>query len=153
MTVHSQRKKHVLILLLIVFYVFIFFLGIHIGRSITYRKQEAILYAPEPDSCVLCELEYPCHAPCLLNLSTGELLEMRVYDPALSITGKLNIVEDGTAEITFGDCADLLRDTSSKTCTALIFSEKGYMNPEYFCSDCRWLLGSASMKGFIILAV
>jgi len=36
---------------------------------------------PEPEQCALCELAHRCHAPALMNLATGEILEMRVYEP------------------------------------------------------------------------
>ena len=43
---------------------------------------------PEPEQCSLCA-GLPCHAPCIINLSTGEMLELAVYEPHPFIAGEL----------------------------------------------------------------
>ena len=52
------------------------------GRAVYLNRQ--------PDECVLCGSgdREVYHAPVIVNLSTGEVSEMRVYDP--SMTGRNN---------------------------------------------------------------
>ena len=39
-----------------------------------------LLPAPNPKRCAICD-SIPYHAPCLVNLATGEVGELTVYEP------------------------------------------------------------------------
>ena len=43
---------------------------------------------PEPDRCAICA-DLPRHAPCIVNLSTGELLELDMYEPHPTLVAEI----------------------------------------------------------------
>ena len=49
----------------------------------------AILPAPEPERCAICDC-IPFHAPALVNLETGEVGELEVYEPHPFKVAELN---------------------------------------------------------------
>ena len=54
----------------------------------------AILPAPEPERCAICD-SIPFHAPALVNLATGEVGELAVYDPHPFKVAELNEYQQG----------------------------------------------------------
>ena len=44
--------------------------------------------APEPDRCSVCDY-IPSHAPCLVNLNTGEVGEIALYEPHRTLVGEI----------------------------------------------------------------
>ena len=63
------------------------------------------MIAPEPEECVVCDnLQGPrFHAPCLLELSTGELTELEIYEPCHRYSGELAPDQDMDYNVmTFG---------------------------------------------------
>lgn len=44
--------------------------------------------APEPDRCSVCDY-IPSHAPCLVNLNTGEVGEIALYEPHHTLVGEI----------------------------------------------------------------
>lgn len=104
-----------------------------------------------PKECVLCT-EPPHHAPCLLNLSTGELGELTVYDPHPA-DGKMISEDQMTGTFSFLHCAGLTgyRDTSCNLCHFDIPVEADKYNPARFCSDCRSLLASYKEHTYVLV--
>lgn len=49
----------------------------------------------EPAHCPLCE-SIKCHAPCLVNLSTGEVSELALYQPHPTLVGEVVPVQDSS---------------------------------------------------------
>ena len=101
-----------------------------------------------PKECVLCT-EPPHHAPCLLNLATGEMGELTVYDTH----GKLLSEEQMTGTFSYLHCAELTgyRDTACELCHFDIPVDADKYNPAHFCSDCRKLLASYKNQAFVIV--
>lgn len=101
--------------------------------------------------CVLCT-EPPHHAPCLLNLATGEMGELTVYDshPA---DGKMLSDEQMTGTFSFLYCAGLTgyRDTACELCHFDIPVNIDKYNPFHFCNDCRSLLASYKNHAFVLV--
>ena len=54
----------------------------------------AILPASEPERCAICD-SIPMHAPALINLATGEVGELAVYDPHPFKVAELNEYQQG----------------------------------------------------------
>ena len=54
----------------------------------------AILPAPESERCAICD-SIPFHAPALVNLETGEVGELEVYEPHLFKVAELNEYQQG----------------------------------------------------------
>lgn len=151
-TIKRSAKKFVYF-----FWLFAFMLtGCCIGYIYEYRHaatlQELLLAAP-PDACVLCDLEIPYHGPCLVNLATGDVVELRVYDPILSLSGQINLEESGTIELWTEKGVTLLRDTTNKTCTAHLNESNGRIDGTHFCYQCRGLISAVSTTGYVIADV
>lgn len=86
--------------------------------------------------CCLCN-STPCHAPALVNLSTGEILELAVYDNDPFRPGEL-AEEQRTGYFTFvkGAGASGYRD-GGKYVKVTVQSSKVCTNNRYFCKSCR----------------
>ena len=56
--------------------------------------------APEPDRCSLCD-HIPSHAPCLVNLNTGEVGEIALYEPHHTLVGE---IEKSSEVVTLALC-------------------------------------------------
>ena len=90
-----RKSKWLQNVLLCIGGVFLFLAGIGLGwircRQTETAFWENILIAPEPEECVVCDnLQGPrFHAPCLLELSTGELTELEIYESCHRYSGEL----------------------------------------------------------------
>ncbi len=139
-----------------------FGLGWHLGANGTDKKAyaavwEAISTISEPEQCALCGngegMRY--HAPCLVDLSTGEVGELTVYTPHRRLVGEIAPEEaQQTGTFNFFSCASLhgVRDTCNHTCQMTIpLEEMGMMNPGCFCRKCRELLAGAGIEGYILV--
>lgn len=106
--------------------------------------------SPEPKQCSLCA-NLPCHAPCIINLSTGEMLELAVYEPHPFILGEL-------AEEQLGGTFSFIRGAGIKgyklsaesiTITVPMAAEK--MEKKHFCKSCRERLASCAAQGYALV--
>ncbi len=136
-----------------------FGLGRRFGANDTDKKAyaavwEAVSTLPEPERCALCSEGIRYHAPCLINLSTGEMDELTVYQPNPAHPGEITPMEQQpTGTFNFQPCAGLMgaRDTCSHTCTVMLPEETGLMNPALFCSECRKLLAGVWLDGYAVV--
>lgn len=80
---------------------------------------------PEPETCALCG-GFRYHAPCLVRLDTGEVGELRVYDPDPTQQGEISDRQQ-TGTFSFLHCAGLLgtRDTCSHTSSVDLTEKAG----------------------------
>lgn len=114
---------------------------------------QTIFLTPEPDLCALCGYgggpRY--HAPCFVNLSTGEVGEMRVYDPDPVRVWEVSGVQQ-TGTFSMLRCAGVTtaRNTDAHTCTAELPRKADELIPAYFCRDCRGRIAEVSRRGFIL---
>ena len=109
----------------------------------------------QPDECALCGsgARERYHAPVILNLSTGQKNEMRVYDTDLP-NSDLEIAQiQTTGTFSFASCAGLTgrRDTCSHTCTVDVPFETGSMKQSLFCTSCRNLLQDYKKQGYVLV--
>lgn len=93
------------------------------------------LHVPESERCNLC-VSFPCHAPCILKLSSGELVELEIYDPHPYKVAEIADEQPG-GYFSFICSAGL--DGHMVTAEYLTATSES-MNKEYFCSSCRNLL-------------
>lgn len=130
-----------------------FFFGSFLRRS-EAQFWRSMFFVPEPELCSLCGYgeALPYHAPCLVNLTTGEVGELRVYEPNHYRAGEL-AEEQQTGYMTICYCAGIhgIIDASAHTCFASIPDTSQQMAPAYFCRDCRALLAEVSCEGYILL--
>lgn len=110
----------------------------------------AILPAPEPERCAICD-SIPFHAPCLVNLATGEAGELTVYDPHPFNAGELWEYQQG-GTFSFLSVAGLTgyRDTARWEAHVSIPLKQNEYEERYFCYACRDLLRPFSRSGFVL---
>lgn len=136
-----------------------FSLGWHAGLNAADRNAyaalwEAITDLPDPEQCALCGEGGQYHAPCLMNLSTGQMGELQVYAYGPTGQSKLDPREaqlSGT--LSFLRCAGLtaIRDNDLHTCQVILPGERELMDPAHFCKKCRQLLAGAGLEGYAVL--
>ena len=85
--------------------------------------------------CSLCD-SFPRHAPCILKLSSGELVELEIYDPH---PNKVAEIADEQPSGYFSFICSAGLDGHMVTAEYLTATSES-MNKEYFCSSCRNLL-------------
>lgn len=108
-----------------------------------------ILPVPEPDQCALCD-SAPCHAPCLVNLSTGEVGELTVYEPHPFKAGELwEYQQGGTFRFLTVAGVTGYRDTARWESHISIPIEQNEYEEKYFCKSCRDKLQPFSQTGFV----
>ncbi len=137
----------------------VFVLGWHAGINATNRNAYAALWKamidlPDPKQCALCSEGMRYHAPCLIDLSTGQMGEMKVYTDHPSHQGELAPKEkQQRGTFNFQPCGGLMgiRDTCTHTCKVTIPAERELMNPAHFCKECRQLLARAGLEGYVIV--
>ena len=103
---------------------------------------------PEPKECALCDA-FPRHAPCLVNLNTGELYEPVIYQPHHTKVAELAEEQRGgyMSLVHFGDISGILLGAyrvELKSPEKLTGIQNGL-----FCNSCRKLLKENSCKGYI----
>ena len=73
---------------------FLFCAGLHIGNEMCYKTEvefwKGMVTIQEPESCAICSNSRgpTFHAPCLLDLSTGNLVELAIYEPSCRYPGQ-----------------------------------------------------------------
>ena len=102
----------------------------------------------EPERCPLCNF-IKSHAPCLVNVETGEIEEMTLYTPHYTLVGE--IAEEQT-DSTFS-FVDIVGCRGTRLSSPYIMeldvpSTGAPITKRNFCRDCRSLL--AGRKGYVI---
>ena len=109
----------------------------------------ASLDVPEPERCSMCD-DLSRHAPCIINLSTGEKLELEIYEPHPFLVGEI-------AEEQLGGYFSLVRGIGIEGYTVgaeftvvsvPVKSDK--MDQKYFCNSCRELLADERKNGYVL---
>lgn len=111
---------------------------------------------PEPEICALCGngngISY--HAPVVVNLSTGESGELRVYDPDPYHRNEI-AEEQSTGTFSFLNVAGIMgyRDTCDHSSHVTLPKKREWMliDPSYFCCDCRTLLADTATAGYTLV--
>ena len=104
---------------------------------------------PEPEECTLCDA-FPRHAPCLVDLNTGELRELEIYQPHHTKVAELSDEQYGgyMSLVQFGDISGILLGADRVKLEAPIKSTG--MQDSLFCNDCRKLLKDNNCQGYIL---
>lgn len=109
-----------------------------------------MLPVPEPERCSLCD-NLSCHAPCIVNLSTGELVELAIYEPHPYKVGEIAYEQPG-GYFSFVCGAGLDGHmVAAEYLTATIPIRSESINKEYFCNSCRSLLNNYKRCGYILV--
>ena len=107
--------------------------------------------APEPELCALHDLAGLYHAPVLMNLATGEIVEMRVYEPNPTRPWEIS-AHQRTGYFYLYRGAGLSGYTNGGLSSHVDLPQVGEaMNNELFCRKCRLMLSMADGKGYALL--
>ena len=106
--------------------------------------------APEPERCSVCDY-IPSHAPCLVNLNTGEVGEIALYEPHYTLVGEIAEEQRG-GYFRFMSVAGLQGYLDACVPEAHVTVSDGVEKYEekYFCSTCRELLEPYAQCGFVL---
>lgn len=106
--------------------------------------------APEPEQCSMCD-DLSRHALCIINLSSGEKLELDIYEPHPFLVGEI-------AEEQLGGYFSFIRGAGIEgykvaaeyiVISVPVKSEK--MDQQYFCNTCRDRLASNAKSGYVLV--
>ena len=110
---------------------------------------------PEPECCAVCEdgngNRY--HAPVLVNLSTGTMRELEIYnrDPRRTWESAEEQRWDDWVFTFIDGNATMSWSSVDHTNIAHIGDDLGKLNPALFCHDCRALLAETASEGYVLL--
>lgn len=103
----------------------------------------------EPEMCALCD-NPPCHAPCIINLSTGEILGLSVYELHPFTAGEL-AEEQPTEYFCFIQGAGISgHKLGGKSVTITIPTGLKGLSRQYFCTACLDMLASYANQGYVL---
>ena len=105
----------------------------------------------EPEYCAICD-SIPHHAPCIVNLATGTIGELSVYEPHPAKVAELNEYQQG-GTFSFLHIGGLwgYRDTANWETHISIPLCKTEYRKELFCYSCRERLKGNVALGFALL--
>ena len=110
-----------------------------------------ILPAPNPKRCAICD-SIPMHAPALVNLATGEVGELAVYDPHPFKVAELNEYQQGgTFSFIFVAGINGYSDTANWETHITIPTNENEYEEKFFCKSCRERIAGRTEKGFLLL--
>lgn len=104
---------------------------------------------PDPAECALCAA-FPRHAPCLIDLNSGEIRELEIYQPHHTKAAELSDEQYGgyMSLVQFGDISGILLGADKVKLEAP--SKSTGMLDSLFCKDCRKLLKENNCQGYIL---
>lgn len=107
---------------------------------------------PDPEDCRICG-HLKCHAPCILNLATGEIGELELYQPHFQKVGEIAEEQTG-GTFSFICLAGLqgIKLTDPWYIEIDIPMEGERKNNSYFCERCRILLDDYK-KGYVLIDI
>lgn len=116
---------------------------------------KTVATTPEPECCSLCEegngVRY--HAPALINLSTGMVWELEIYDKDPRRPWEVaeeQRWDDWVFRYLDGN-ATMSWSSEDHTNIVTIRKRSGEFDPTHFCHNCRALLAKAGRKGYALL--
>lgn len=110
-----------------------------------------LLPAPEPDRCAICD-SIPYHAPALVNLATGEVGELAVYEPHPFKVAELNEYQQGgTFSFIYAAGLNGYSDTANWETHITIPADQNEYEEKFFCKACRERIAGQTDKGFLLL--
>lgn len=126
-------------------------------KAITFCMMFLALFAacsrspvPEPERCSLCD-DLSRHAPCIINLSTGEKLELDVYEPHPFLVGEIAEEQRGGyfSFVRGAGVEGYKLGAESVTITIPVKADK--MEQQFFCNACRELLADHTNGGYVLV--
>lgn len=101
------------------------------------------------ETCSLCD-NLPCHAPCMINLSTGEKLDLSVYELHPFAAGEL-AEQQRTGYFSFIQGAGISgHKLGGKSVTVTIPTGSAGLIRQHFCTACLDLLADYANQGYVL---
>ena len=154
----SQSRKHewlrllgkpILFSLAIIIMIYLLVVRCEINEQTVFSQ--SLQQTPEPAQCVICGTGESYHAPCLVNLSTGQVGELRVYRPDQEREGEIAEVQE-TGYFSFLRCAGLTGALEGgKYCSLVVPVSHTLMEAGHFCHECRSILSATAIEGYVLL--
>lgn len=141
-------------ILIIMFALATFAGGFYLCHYLT--KEVAVMWktialAPEPEKCSLCEVGINHHAPCLINISSGKLVELAVYEPHPEKIGEISDeLSTGFISFNYGAGTNTVRNPGTETCKATLPKEIEPLNAAHFCYECRRKIADTAYEGYVL---
>ena len=108
------------------------------------------LLPPSSKECSICRF-IKSHAPCLLNLSTGEIGELALYEPHRTKVGELaEVQQGGTFGFFYVAGVKVTQTTSPWVLHIRVPMEGERIRKSHFCQKCRELLKEYN-HGYILI--
>jgi len=105
----------------------------------------------EPVRCPICD-GLRCHAPCLVNLHTGEVGELEVYEPHPYKVGEIAPVQRGGFFMSVSLAgASGIRIADEWTVNMDVPADGRPMKKSLYCRECRKLLETVAQDGYTLL--
>ena len=114
---------------------------------------EGMVESAEPEICSLCRNGEGSkfHAPCIVNLSTGEVAELSVYDPHPTEPGEVSIeLKKGFFSYYSAAGANIMCNQESEFCRVTLPREEEKITPAHFCFECRRIISDLDKEGYIL---
>lgn len=109
-----------------------------------------ISYDTEPNRCSLCD-DLPRHGLCVLDISTGEKLELDIYDPHPFLVGEIAEDQPG-GYFTFIRNNDISGYKIAAKCIVITVPNKHtQLAKQYFCQSCRALISSVANNSYVLI--
>lgn len=103
----------------------------------------------EEARCYICE-GLPHHAPCLIDLATGGVLELSVYDNDPVVQGELS-ENQTTGHVTFTMSGGMTAiGDAGVSSSAVLPTESRELNAALFCDECKAALASIPNQGVVL---
>lgn len=104
---------------------------------------------PASKECVLCNA-FPRHAPCLVDLNSGKICELEIYQPHHTKVAELSDEQYGgyMSLVQFGDINRILLGADRVELEAP--AKATGIRDSLFCKDCRKLLKDSNCQGYIL---
>ena len=110
-----------------------------------------ILPAPNPKRCAICD-SIPMHAPALVNLATGEVGELTVYEPHPFKVAELNEYQQGgTFSFIYVAGLNGYSDTANWETHITIPTNENEYEEKHFCKSCRDKITDHTESGYLLL--
>lgn len=111
---------------------------------------DAIFGPDEPDFCALGH-DAPLHAPSLLNIETGNLTELRIYEPHPHKAGELATSQQGGyIGISMSGGVYFTYNPDAQTAKTTIPLDQSRLHKSEFCKDCRKLLADSKQNYVLV---
>ncbi len=140
-----------------VFLFFVFALGFVVCCIVMAKDWivlQDVVNEPEPEHCALCGsgngIWY--HAPCVVDLARGTVVELQVYDGSPTKVGEIAPHQSSNILIINPNAGfSVMRIADEQTSKATVPKEKWIMTASLFCYDCRRVLMNTAIQDHVLV--